>query len=260
MTTAPQPVPGAYVIVDSTTDAGAFWFAVRDPTVPIPKEQKKVIAAATEHYSRVLDAIDDETDQNTWLADLKKIVHLGAVQTNPDPATALKQIKDRNGELDKRLRWLLEPGLRGMVKLGLGFFGVGVVIAVGGRFVPPEFVPKLDPIIISNYATALAASMLALTLQYTVAVKNVTPKSFPDLKSDLAAPGTDVLACLLICLIVVTLLATGAVAINIKGLETKDVTTNAYVALVVGLICGLSSRRLGPALVTLAGKLAGRFR
>ena len=64
----------------------------------------------------------------------------------------------------------------------------------------------------------------------TIARRNVTPKTFPDLKADLASPRTDVLSCVLMCVVTVTLLATGALAINIKGLETKDVATNAYVA------------------------------
>jgi hypothetical protein len=260
MAKTPQPALGAYVIVDSQVDPGAFEFAPRDATTPIPKEQKKVIAAATEHYARVLDAVDDLTEQNAWLADLKKIVSLGAAQANPDPATALKQIKDRNSELDKRLRSFLTPGLNGLLKLCGIVFGLSVAIAAAGRLVPSELAPKIDLITVSNYAVAVAASMLALMLQNTVAVKNVTAKTFLELKGDLATPRTDVLACLVTCIIVVTLLATGAVAINIKGLETKEVTSSAYVAVVVGVICGLSARRLGPMLIALAGKLAGRIR
>jgi hypothetical protein len=58
---------------------------------------------------------------------------------------------------------------------------------------------------------------------------------------------TDILSGLLICVILVTLLSTGAIAIHIKGKETQEVTTNSYVVLVVGLVCGLSTRRLGSA-------------
>ena len=118
---------------------------------------------------------------------------------------------------------------------------------------------KFDPIGIANYALAVAGSMPALVIQYLVAIKAVTPKTYKVLKSDLSSPVLDILACAMMCIIVVALLASEAIIINVKGLETKDVESNVRTAVVVGIICGLTSRRLGPVLLGLGTRLASRL-
>lgn len=256
----PDPKPGAYVIVDDPDDPFAFSFAPRVAPGDIPPEQKKVISAATEHYTKILDLVEDEKAQNDWLLALKQIVSLGAVQPETDPAGALAQIKKRDDELVKGLRSFLEPAVIRFVKAAARLVGLSAAIGIALRLVPPEWVPKFDVAVMSNYALAGAASLVALILQYYVAAKLVTLKSYPELKADLSSPVLDVLACFIMCVIVIALLASGAVSINIKGLETSGVETNARTAIVVGLICGLSSRRLGPVLLNFALRVAQRLR
>jgi hypothetical protein len=132
-----------------------------------------------------------------------------------------------------------------------------MMLGIALRLVPGDTL-KLDSIAIASYAFAVAWSMPGLVIQYLVAVKNVTPNTYAELKSDLSSPAVDTLACAIMCIIVVALLASGAVAVNIKGLESKDVESNARTAAVVGIICGLASRRLGPILVRFAARFTLR--
>ena len=135
-----------------------------------------------------------------------------------------------------------------------------LIVGLGLRFLPLGGAPSFDPVPMANYAFAVAASMPALVIQYLVAIKIVTPKTYAELKSDLSNPALDTFACAIMCVIVVALFATGAIAINIKGLETKDVESNVRTAVVIGILCGLASRRLGPVLLGLGTKLTSRLK
>ncbi|MGY3149321.1 hypothetical protein ACVWYQ_006320 [Bradyrhizobium sp. USDA 3397] len=260
MAKAPRPAAsGAYIIVDDDGDSGAFRFAPRGGN-EIPADQKKVIATATEHYARILEYIESESEQNEWLSDLKQIVSLGAVQENADPASALAQIRGRDKLLEERLATFLRPARNRLVKAAGVVFALAVALGISLRLVSWSYAPQLDLASIASYAFAVASSMPALVIQYLVAIRNVSPKTYAELKFDLSSAALDTLACAIMCVIVVALFASGAVAVNIKGLETKDVESNVRTAIVVGIICGLASRRLGPALLGLGARLTTRLR
>jgi hypothetical protein len=261
MARAPRPAAsGAYLILDDESDPGAFGFAARVGPNEIPAEQKKVIAAATEHYGRILEYIETKPEQNQWLLGLRQIVSLGAVQEEADPASALTQIKARDKLLEERLGAFLSPARNRLVRAAAVVFALAVALGIGLRLVPSGDALKFDPVLIASYAFAVAGSMPALVIQYLVAIRNVTPKTYAELKSDLSSPALDTLACAIMCIIVVALLATGAIAVNVKGLETKDVESSVRTAVVVGIICGLASRRLGPVLLGLGARLTSRLK
>jgi hypothetical protein len=257
----PRPAAsGAYIIVDDESDPFTFRFAPRVGPNEIPAEQKKVIAAATEHYGSILEFIETEPEQNEWLDDLKQIVSLGTVQQQADPVGALAQIKARDKLLTERLSEFLRSARNRLVRAAAVVFALAVMLGIGLRHLSPGDGLKFDPAAIASYAFAVAGSMPALIIQYLVAIRNVTPKTYAELKSDLSSPALDTLACAIMCVIVVALLATGAIAVNVKGLETKDVESNVRTAVVVGIICGLASRRLGPVLLGLGAKLTSRWK
>jgi hypothetical protein len=262
MARAPQRVAsGAYVIVDNEDDPGAFWFAPRVAPEEIPPEQKKVIGAAIEHYRNIIEYIETKSVQNEWLENLRQIASLGAVQQEGlDPPGALEQIKNREKLLKERLGNFLRPARDRLVRSAAIVFALAMICGVGLRWMTPGEAVKFDPGRLSNYAFAIAGAMPALVIQYLGAIKYVTAKSYAELKSDLWSPALDTLACAIMCVFVVALLATGAIAVNIKGLETKDVEANVRTAVVVGIICGLASRRLGPALLGLGTKVISRIR
>jgi hypothetical protein len=254
MARAPRPVAsGAYVIVDNENDPGAFWFAPRVGPNEIPAEQKNVIAAATAHYTSILDYIQTKSEQNEWLDVLKKIVSLGAVQAKADPASALAQIKARERLLTERLGEFLYPARNRLVRVAAAVSALAIMLGISLRLAPAGAALNVVPV--ASYAFAVAGAMPALIIQYLVAIRNVTPKTYGELKSDLSSPTVNTLACVIMCVIVVVLLATGAIAVNVKGLETKEVESNVRIAIVVGIICGLTSRRLGPILLGFGAKL-----
>jgi len=247
MPRTPTPAAlGAYVIVDDADDPGAFSFAPRVPPSEIPAAQTKVIAAATAHYTNILAYIEGASEQNQWLSNLKKSVSLGAVQAEADPATALEQIKRSDQLLADKLAEFLRPARNRLLLVTGVIFAVAIAVGFFGSASGVS----------ASYAFAVAASMPGLIIQYLVAIKNVTPKTFRELKSDLSSPMVDTLGCAIMCVIVVVLLASGAVAVNIKGMETKDVETSVRTAVVVGIICGLTSRRLGPSLLGIGAKFS----
>lgn len=254
------PASGAYVIVDNVADPGTYRFAPRFAPNLIPADQKKVIAAATDHYANVLEYIERQSDQNEWLDSLKQIVSVGAVQQEVDPIGACEQIKAREKLLKDKLVPFLAPARNRLIWAAVVVFAIASAIGIGIRIAPLGDELNIDPVRISNHAFAVAWSMPALIIQYLVAIRYVTPKTYAELKSDLSNPVLETLACAIMCVIVVALLATGAIAINIKGLETKDVELNTRTAVVVGIICGLASRRLGPVLLGLGAKLASRLK
>lgn len=248
-----QIAPGAYVIVDDESDPGTFSFAPR-------AAQKKVVAAATEHYANILQYIDAEPEQDEWLAALKQIVSLGAVQQQPDPLGAQEQIRKRDKLLKDRLAPFLFPARDRLIVAASVIFAAAVVFGFTLRAMSWGDAHGLDSAAIASYAFAVAGSMPALVIQYLVAIRNVTPTTFAELKSDLSSPAVDALACSIMCVIVVALLASGAVAINIRGLETNGIESNIRTAVIVGIICGLTSRRLGPMLLGLGTKLTSRLK
>jgi hypothetical protein len=260
MNTGRPAASGAYAIVDDPTDPGTFRFAPRVPPEQIPADQKKVIAAATDHYANVLEYIESENEQNNWLNNLKQIVSLGAVQPQAHPVGALDQIKSRDKLLKEKLAPYLYPARGRLIRVAVIVGLVALSLGLGLRFLSWRFGLEFDTGPISNYAFAVAASMPALVVQYLVAIRNVTPKTYAELRLDLASPALDALACAIMCAIVVALFASGAIAVNIKGLETKDVETNVRTAIVVGIICGLASRRLGPTLLGLGARFTSRLK
>lgn len=242
--------PGCYVIVDDEDDPGAFSFAPRMAASKIPAAQTKVIAAATQHYASILDYISGKPEQNEWLDNLKKIVSLGVAQAEADAEGALSQIKQRDRLLEQRLTRFLEPDRNRLIYVASSVLAMAATTGVCLRYLTPSSI-EISP----NYAFAVAAAMPALLVQYLVAIKRVTPKSYMELKADLSSPAVDTLACAIMCMIVVLLLDSGAIAINLKGLETEQVESNLRTAVLVGIICGLTSRRLGPVLLGFGAKL-----
>lgn len=253
------PASGAYVIVDNVADPGTYRFAPRDPN-QTPADQKKVIAAATDHYANVLEYIESKSEQNEWINNLKQMVSLGAVQQEVDPPGAFDQIKARDKLLKDRLTPYLAPARNRLIRAAAVVFIIAVALGIGIRTAPTSDAIQVDPVRIANYIFAIAGSMPAMIIQYLVAIRYVTPKNYAELKSDLASPELDTLACAIMCIIVVAFLASGAITVNIKGLETKDVELNVRTAVVVGIICGLASRRLGPLLLGLGARLASRLK
>ncbi len=241
---------GAYIIHANPDIRYDIRFAIKPEVVEVPQNQQKLQLEIEKTLVVVRKLFaDDEAEMQNYFTQLLTLAQAGMVPDNAQPIISLNALQQLKSEIIEKKSGEVKNAyfrLLGMqaIKIGAGPVVIALVIKGLNYFYPGHHVLQ-QLSIFSNFLYLWSASLVGVWISFATRKPVLTFEELITIEEDRLEPSLRLILVGIISMVFALLFYKEAITMTFGPVSSKNISTDAFIAMIFGISLGLSEKIIG---------------